>query len=389
MKEKTTPNMPEVIIIGGNHHNTLAILRSLGERGISSNLIVITGDKKPFTTYSKYVKRCVVLQSYDGIKEAMYKIKVGSDKPVVIACSDRVSSYLDENKNDLCPFFLLPGAKIQGRITHLMNKDTMAMLATECGICVPKSWVKETRNAEVDEVEYPCIVKPLASIVGSKSDIFICSNKQELTDCLSKIKSARVQIQKYIEKDFEFQLIGCSLNGGETVIIPGASIILRQPKNTNTGFLKYVPKRDFKFEENLCRSFLKATQYSGLFSMEFLRGKDGKDYFMEINFRNDGNSICVTASGMNLPYIWYLYNCGLPYTEELCYDKMKEVLVMPEFEDFHNVRTRQISIFHWLKDVKRTDRFMEFSKHDQRPFWAKLKTLIFIHLGLEKSVEMN
>ena len=115
--------------------------------------------------------------------------------------------------------------------------------------------------------------------------------------------------------------------------------------------------------------------------MEFLRGKDGKDYFMEINFRNDGNSICVTASGMNLPYIWYLYNCGDPYTEELCYDKMKEVLIMPEIDDFHNVRTRQISLFHWLNDVRRTDCFMEFSKHDQRPFWAKIKSLIFMRLG--------
>ena len=68
--------------------------------------------------------------------------------------------------------------------------------------------------------------------------------------------------------------------------------------------------------------------------MEFLRGKDGKDYFMEINFRNDGNSICVTASGMNLPYIWYLYNSGLSYEKELCYETMHGVIVMPEFDDF-------------------------------------------------------
>lgn len=379
----------KVIVIGGNHHNTLAILRSLGEKGVKSNLIVITGDKKPFTSYSKYINKCIVLRSYDGIKKAMYCLKEGDILPIVIACSDKVSSYLDENSNELRESFLIPGSETQGRITYLMDKDTMANLAVDCGLNIPKSWVIETQNYDADLFDYPCIVKPLASIAGSKSDIFISTSKEELSKNIARVKCRKVQIQKLIEKDFEYQLIGCSLNGGDTIIIPGASVILRQPENTNTGFLKYIPKRNFLFDEELCRRFLKATQYSGLFSLEFLRGKDGLDYFMEINFRNDGNSICVTASGMNLPYIWYLYNCGLPYREELCYDMMKEVLVMPEFDDFINVKERKIGIVHWLKDVWRTDRFMEFSKHDQRPFWEKLKLLILIHYGFEKYVRFE
>lgn len=381
--------MNQVIVVGGNHHNTLAILRSLGEKSIKSKLIVITGDKKPFVSYSKYISSCIVLSSYDGIKDAMFKLKTDKEKPVVIACSDIVSSYLDQNRDELSQHFILPCADIQGRITTLMDKDTMAHLAVECGIIIPKSWVVDTKNYDVEQFDYPCIIKPLASIEGSKTDIYICENKEELAKRISEVKCQKVQIQKFIDKDIEFQLIGCSLNGGETVIIPGASVILRQPKNTNTGFLKYIPKRSFHFDEELCKKFLRATHYSGLFSLEFLRGKDGRDYFMEINFRNDGNSICVTASGMNLPYIWYLYNCGLSYSEELCYDKMKEVIVMPEFDDFANVKNRTISLWHWLKDIKRTDRFMEFSKYDQKPFWQKLKILILIHLGILKQNMFN
>lgn len=116
-----------------------------------------------------------------------------------------------------------------------------------------------------------------------------------------------IVIQEYIEKEIEFQLIGCSLNSGETIIVPGVSIILRQPSNTNTGFLKYVSLKEFQYSgiEN-CKQFIKTIGYSGLFSMEFLRGKDGKDYFMEINMRNDGNAICVTAAGVNLPYMVFI-----------------------------------------------------------------------------------
>ena len=98
---------------------------------------------------------------------------------------------------------------------------------------------------------------------------------------------------------------------------------------------------------------------------------------MEINFRNDGNSICVTASGMNLPYIWYLYNSGIPIDKELCFEAMKEVLVMPEFNDIGNAIHRRISWGKWLDDVKRTDRFMEFSKRDQKPFWMYIIKRIF------------
>lgn len=375
----------QVIVIGGNHHNTLAILRSLGEKGVHSSLIVLTGDKKPFTTYSKYIKRSIILRSYEGIKDAMYELKEADEKPIVIACSDRVSSYLDLNRDELREHFLLPESDKQGRITELMEKNKMSNLAAECGFQIPYSVVLDTHQYDTSYIEFPCIIKPLSSIEGTKSDIFVCNNEKEFIQKMSLVRCPKVQVQQYIDKDIEYQLIGLSLKGGEEVIIPGASVILRQPENTNTGFLKYIPKCGFNYEENICKDFLKATRYSGLFSLEFLRGKDGKDYFMEINFRNDGNSICVTASGMNLPYIWYLYNCSYPYLDELNYDGMREVFVMPEIEDFHNVMIGKLSLWQWLRDIKKTDRFMEYSKYDQSPFWQKLKTLLMIHLGLEKN----
>ena len=76
-----------------------------------------------------------------------------------------------------------------------------------------------------------------------------------------------------------------------------------------------------EFSENgllqKCISFIREVGYTGLFSMEFLRDKYGNDYFMEINFRNDGNAISVTEAGVNLPYIWYAYNSSIDYNEEM------------------------------------------------------------------------
>lgn len=367
-----------VLVIGGDHHNTLAILRSLGEKGVRSNLIVVSVDKNPYVSYSKYITKCKVVATESEIKDAMYQLHSMGHKDIVIACSDAISSYLDMNCDELSRLFILPGAKKQGSITEHMNKDVMSRVARDCGITIPSSWIVKTAAPMIDDIEFPCIIKPLISKDGSKSDIAICENRMELDTYLKNSHCDKLQIQRYIQKDIEFQLIGCSLDGGEQLIIPGASVILRQPQNTNTGFLRYLPKKKFFFNEVLCRNFLKRVDYSGLFSLEFLRDKDGKDYFMEINFRNDGNSICVTASGMNLPYIWYLYNSGLPIDSELNYDSMREVLVMPEFNDIGNIIHRRIGIMTWLKDIKNTDRFMEFSKYDQKPFWMYIFKKIFL-----------
>ena len=360
----------EVVVIGGNHHNTLSILRSLGEKGIKSLLIVLSPyDPKPFVGYSKYIQKKIVVTNINEISSAMYSLHTTAEKAIVIACNDCISSYLDMNHNNLSKDFLLPGSKDEGMITHFMDKGAMAQLAVKSGLNIPKSIIISTANPEFESITYPCISKPLVSKNGSKSDIVICEDESALRKYLNHCRCDKIIIQEYISKDIEFQLIGCSIKEGDKIIIPGVSIILRQPMNGNTGFLRYFPIKEFTYDKSSCFEFIRSTGYSGLFSVEFIRDKNGTDYFMEINFRNDGNSICVTASGMNLPYIWYLYNCGENIESELCYDSMREVLVMPEFQDFKNVKHRQISLSNWLKDVKKTDRFMVFSKHDQKPFW--------------------
>ena len=217
---------------------------------------------------------------------------------------------------------------------------------------------------------------------GQKSDIERIYSDSEWDD-YCKRHEAQVQIQQLIDKDYEYQLIGLSLNGGEKVIIPGLSYVIRPAETTNTGFLHYIPLTDtYNAIVEKGKQFLKATGYSGLFSLEFLRGKDGKDYFMEINFRNDGNAICVTASGVNLPYIWFLNQTGGDYEGEIAKSTVKSVYVMPEFEDIRLLKQCKLDFVTWLKDIHRTDRFMEYDKHDMIPFFYLFKD--FCVRGIKK-----
>lgn len=368
------PDNTDIILIGGVHHNILGVIRSLGEKGIHPIVIVETDEKRPYIAYSKYIKKLHICKDGDEIVSLLMNTYAGKEeKPVIAICSDQHSSLIDQKYDLLSQYFILPGARQQGVITSYMNKETMSKHAENCGMLIPKSSTILFSKLKDLKPTLPCIIKPIISKDGAKSDIkkcFIDEDWESFTN--SKHVADEFQIQQYIEKEFEYQLIGLSLDYGETIIIPGVSIVLRPSEFSNTGFLKYIPKEDFeRFNEiyDKCKVFIKTIGYSGLFSMEFIRSLDGKDYFMEINFRNDGNAICVTASGINLPYLLYMHSTGNDVKSIIESKKAKTVYVMPEINDFYLVFRRKLSFFTWIKDLFRTDCFMEWSRKDPKPFF--------------------
>ena len=372
--------MNKVVVIGGDHHNTLGVIRGLGERGIRSDLILVAASQLTFVDASKYIARQWKISSDDEIVNALLPLyKDENEKPVVICCSDSSSGVIDENHDQLMPYFYLPGSTQQGRISKLMSKKEMADLAVEVGLKIPQTFYFSEAEHNLSSIKLPCIIKPIVSRNGSKTEIAICRTLEELEDYSRMYDLCNDQIQQFIDKDFEYQLIGCSTS--KDVIIPGVSKILRPCKGSNTSYLHYTPLEEGFCEIENCKEFVRRTGYHGLFSLEFLRDKDGQDYFIEINFRNDGNAICVTAAGMSLPYIWYLDCAGKEYTEE-ANKEISPVYVMPDIAELKLFLTRQISLREYISDFKKTNRFMEYDKKDPKPFWKLIKFHICSRLGI-------
>lgn len=360
----------EVIVIGGNHHNTLGVIRALGEKGIAPNLILVTKEKRPFVSYSRYLKRVVLIPNDEMIpKTLLDEFRNVDSPPVVICCSDSSAGLLDSQRHKLIADFILPGSDEEGRISFLMSKKQMSELALKVGMKIPQTCYGEDIGTN-EIIPLPCIIKPIVSMKGKKSDIHICHTWDDVHKRVSEVGIGNVQIQHFINKDYEYQLIGCST--GKEIIIPGVSIIMRPCKGSNTSFLHYIPLIENFCDIDKCKAFVEKTGYKGLFSLEFLRDKSGEDFFMEINFRNDGNAICVTESGVNLPYIWYLACLGEDYRKEL--DRtVRPVYVMPDLAELKLLLTGRISIFEYISDLFKTDRFMEYDKNDPKPFWRMVR----------------
>ena len=364
-----------VLVVGGNHQNPLGVIEAFGQKGILSDVIIMGKYKKSFVLKSKYIAQSWICPTdEDVITTVLSNYTDTENKAVAVACCDDAACLLNDYSEVLERFLYLPGTQPQGSLKHWQDKECMAEAAAKIGMTIPTTWVVRDKVIPTD-MEYPCITKSLTSVKFGKSEFALCRNEDELRDFLeNKACSGSIQIQKFIDKEFEFQFLGCSLKGGEEIIIPGDTYI--EPGNgfNNLTFLRYKKGKVVESPTTLqnCKAFIKQTGYSGLFSVEFMQGKDGNDYFLEMNFRNDGNGAVVTAAGTNLPYIWYLYNTGGDYKKEIAASTVHETYSAPEDSYFISMLEGHLSYKKWRENMKKVNSFITYFPGDTKPFWALL-----------------
>lgn len=208
-------------VIGGVHHNILGIIRSLGKKGLKNSLFaIVVGQRASFLEKSKYINQNNIfyVDSYVRVTDTLFEFRPrnGEPKPVVICCGDTAISKLDAEYDRLSPYFLLPNAKHkQGEITRLLEKNTQVEIAKNVGFNVPETHLYDKRNdnSSFNWKLFPCIVKPLDILLGGKSDICICKDEEELKNTISNDRVKSVIIQPFIDKLFEFQIIGMAMGG--------------------------------------------------------------------------------------------------------------------------------------------------------------------------------
>lgn len=365
----------KVLVIGGDHQNTLGVIEALGQKGVRSEVIILGHVNSSFVLKSKYVGSGRICADEEAVVTSILDYFKHEEKKVVaIACCDDAANILDAHYEQLKQLLVIPTVKEAGTLISWTNKEKMTEKAKSLGITIPASWL--IRDTTIpDDIIYPCVIKPITSVKHGKAGFAKCANRDELQACLDAKKVGEpVQVQQFIEKEFEFQFIGCSLNAGEEVIIPGRTHIETTTGFNNLVFLHY-DKYDSSFDKTVedSKRFVRETGHSGLFSIEYMRGKDGKDYFLEMNFRNDGNGIAVTSSGTNLPYIWYLYASGGDYQSEIANSSVKTTYMMPEYSFLMSVFNGEVSLKEWLADKKKTTCYLTKFKDDMEPWRAYIR----------------
>lgn len=365
--------MNTAVILGDSTHNTLSVIRSLGQAAIPFILLLAGEEDTCNVTKSKYIRRNKLIRVNSTIEflAVLRDMRVtGTAK--IICTYDEAAELADKYEEELSSKFITP---CRGkRIGQLFNKDTQCALARKCGLTVPETALfKRGDNIDALPLPYPVILKPLYSTKGEKSDIHICRSKSDMELALMETSTCNDFIlQEFIDKEYELNYVG--IRTDDDVIMPGAIHKLRHYPNIVGAGSYGIYELSMNLDINVAGidKFLDKVNYHGPFSVEFLH-RNGRNYFMEVNFRNDGLAQVATSAGANLhaKYIDESYPLDL--------DKVKSIYMMNYSIDYLHVREDRLSSSRWWRDFLRTGCFINASLKDPMPVLSHYLSKLHLH----------
>ena len=361
------------IILGTNHNNTLGLVWSLGEAGHKIILLLHNKDNN-YVSKSKYLSKTILLNKDDNVINVIKQVSSELDeKPVVFVSNDSDATLLNNHYKELTRFCYFEGGRSDGSVNQYRNKDTGNKLALRCGFTLPKNIViKSSQEIRFNQVQYPILIKANNSVHGGKAAMKKCDTQDDAEQFVNSLPKEYfpLQVQEYIEKDYEIMLLGCSLYGGKKLICPIANRKFRHyPKPAGLGsYSESIAVRDQEDLQTLSYKigqYMREIEYTGNFSAEFLYSK-GKYYFLEINLRNDGTSYLSTASGYNLPDMVCRSFVDDNVSDEGC--TFRKMNYMNTLADVNYFIDGTLSWKQWRSQFKDNTCYSHYNRNDKQPF---------------------
>ena len=359
------------IVFSQDHYNPLDVIRSLGEKNLKPISILYTPDPCLINNCRYVYKLHQVKSLEDGYNLLLSEYGNEEFKPFVYCSDDTTESFLDQHYDELNGKFYFYNAGERGRVTWLQNKDNITTLAAEVGLDNPRKEVVDT-GVMPKTLKYPIITKVLASTMGAwKGDVYVCNNDAELEDAYKRIQSPKLILQEFIHKKGEFCMEGFAINDGKDIFIPYMADYIRFYNNSYGHFMNMIPFPEGELKNKILELF-KKTRFNGIFEIEFMKGPNGEEYFLEINLRASTWNYAITIGGGNLPYYWAksMLLGRIPYEEMSLRQEPFKAMVEP-VDFLQNVlHNHRVSLVQWIKDVKSTECFYFFNKKDIKPLLA-------------------
>lgn len=354
----------EIIVLGTTHHNTLGIIRSLGESPCNYGVVlVLYGESESYLTSSKYVKSHYFVKSPNEVTGQLLAL-AKEEKQVVIATTDEAVHQLDLNAGLLLPYFHFFRTKEAGRLTWFSDKQEQDNTAQSIGLNTPINYTPEN-------ICYPCLLKPLASIAGGKR-VLICKNKEEYEKNIAQFPTTTFQIQQYLSKEQEIVLVGLSVN--DEVYIP-AYVLKHRERSGGTTYSTVYPINELDTTLVLkSKELIKTIGYEGLFGIEYILCED-KYWFIEMNLRSDATCYAVVVAGINLPEAYVLAKHG-EEIQSIVSAPINVIDAMVEFRDFEYVLRREIGLLSWLRQRNRCKCRYFYSQADNKPYQINRRHLL-------------
>jgi predicted ATP-grasp superfamily ATP-dependent carboligase len=369
-----------VIVLGGDHHNTLAAIRCFGKYSydMKVGILAFDGSNHCRVAGSKYaLNSCTVLR--DETKTHEWLLNEGkqlSEKGFIIPCSDMAALIIDKYYNALDQFYFVPGFHgAPGKVITLMDKFEQKKFADANGIKMAKTWEINVNDNEISSIDtYPCILKPQISAFGSKADIRVVQNESELLEVMLAYKEAgyrSVLCQQFLSKLYEACAYGYIPQGDAE---PQGLIIRKIHENHggSTAFAQIIKDESIDSEVKKISSLLQSDGYNGLYDYEFFICEDGI-YLNEINFRQSGNGYVTVNLGCPSPVDWACSHINIP-TESI--RDFSGQYHMDDVGELIAVRHRELKVWTFVRELLQSHNCAVLNLHDIKGTISYYKSLI-------------
>lgn len=302
---------PPAVVVGANSPTGLAVIRSLGRRGIP---VIVLDSRRDAIGFSS--RHALGLAAPDPAHADFipFMEDLGGRlrrRGVVFPTQDQALLAVVRNRERLARCFVLPGTD-NDKLLRILDKKIQFDLARAHGIPVPEAYAVGTaaeRAAARRTMNFPVIVKPVYTTEFREKfhvKAMLADDGGQLDSLLEKVYPLDVIVQEFIPGgvDRHFMVGSYIDRTGRPLGIFTARKLRESPRRLGVcriGESVLAPEA-----EALAMQLLGALGYSGISEVEFkCDPRDGRYKLIEVNPRSFMWMGLATAGGVDLPYLAY------------------------------------------------------------------------------------
>lgn len=298
--------MPNVLVLDAQKRNSLAVIRSLGKKGLK----VDAGDEARFATgfFSRFCRNRFTYPDPIKFEEkfinSILTILKKNNYEMIFPVSDRTVLPIIKHKAEISEYAIVPYPDYN-TISKAMFKDETIKVAISNGVPIPKTiFIHDISDIDSSDLTYPVIIKPIRS--SGSLGFSICRTEQELYQKfpINVKKYGCSLIQEYIPSNGEIGVYTLFNSSSNPVALSVQKRLRSYPISGGPSTLRETILN----EELVSISFklLKAMRWIGLAMVEFrIDSRDGTPKLMEINPRFWGSLQLSIFAGVDFPYVLY------------------------------------------------------------------------------------
>ncbi len=303
------------LVTDGDERSALAIVRSLGRRGID----VLVGEERPVSlaSSSRYCARHIVYPSPyrepDAFGRFLLDVVEREKIDVVMPVSDVTTSAAARNRDALARRCAV-AAPPYDAFEFVTNKCRLLQCAAASGIPIPRTCFVDGidgLNAHVDRLEYPVVVKPVRSRISTDTGWLSTSVHYAYSESdLRHLYREHAYLTSYpslIQERIVGPGVGVFVlfDRGHLLAAFAHRRLREKPPSGGVSVLRESVPLPPSLRHYAVR-LLGSLGWHGVAMMEFKQDhRTGNHYLMEVNGRFWGSLQLAIDAGVDFPYLFY------------------------------------------------------------------------------------